>query len=411
MQQGGAASAQDNDSGATPERLGAFVERARIHLRGHPGGPLAGLTFAAKDLYDVAGVTTGAGSPEYLATHAPATRHAPAVAALLDAGATLIGKTQTDELAFSLNGENHHYGTPINPAAPLRVPGGSSSGSASAVAGGLVDFALGTDTGGSVRVPASHQGIYGIRTSHGAISLAGIVPLAPSFDVVGWFAREPELMARVGEVLLPPAKPIPARRLLVADDAFALAEPDVRASLMAALKEIAPALGPVHHLRLAHEGLEAWLDCFRKLQTAEAWASHGHWIERAKPDLGLGVRERFLAGSRLTEADLAPALAGRERVRARLAQIMEPGDVLCLPSAADIAPLKGSSGETLERFRTRTLSLTSTAGLCGLPQISLPLGRARSVPVGLSLVGVGGADRALLDLARRFGPNVAARGA
>ena len=391
--------------------LGAFLDDAPVRIAGRAGGPLWGLRFAAKDLFDVAGTITGAGSPEFRAGRVPASAHAPAVARLLDAGASLVGKTHTDELAFALNGENAHYGTPINPAATERVPGGSSSGSASAVAGGFVDFALGTDTGGSVRVPASHQGIFGIRTTHGAISLAGVVPLAPSFDTVGWFARDPALMLRVGDVLLPSAASLASRRLLVADDAWGAVEPDVHHSLVDALKPIALALGSVHHLVLAApEGLASWLDTFRTLQLAEAWASHGAWIERARPRLGPGIRERFEAAARVTAAERERASAFRERVRLRIRAVMEPGDVLCLPSAADIAPLRGSSGEALERFRARTLSLTCVAGLAGLPQVSLPLGRARGAPVGLSLLALPGGDRFLLELAGRFAAPVQARG-
>jgi amidase len=391
-------------------RLGAFVAESPVHIAGRDGGPLAGLAFAAKDLFDVAGSLTGAGSPEFRSGRNPAAAHAAAVAALIEAGASLVGKTHTDELAFSLNGENSHYGTPINPAAPERVPGGSSSGSASAVAGGLVEFALGTDTGGSVRVPASHQGIYGLRTTHGSVPMGGVVPLAPSFDTVGWFARDPALMRRVAEVLLPAAKPPPIRRLVIADDAFALAEADVAAALKAALRPIAAALATVHHLSVAPDGLHLWLEHFRTLQMAEAWASHGAWIERARPKLGPGVAERFAAASRVSEVQRASAEDGRERVRARMAAVLEPGDVLCLPSAADIAPLRGSSGVALERFRVRTLSLTCIAGLAGLPQLSLPFGRVRGAPVGLSLVATAEADLLLLDLACRFGRTVPAHG-
>src|SRR3546814_654433 len=181
---------------------GAFITHAEVRIDGAADGPLAGVTFAAKDIFDTAGHVTGCGNPDWLRTHSPAVETAPVVHTLLEAGATLVGKTLTDEIAYSLNGENVHYGTPINVNAPGRIPGGSSNGSAAAVAGGLVDFALGSDTGGSVRVPASYCGIYGLRPTHDRISLDGVMPLAPSFDTVGWFAREADLIARVGQVLL-----------------------------------------------------------------------------------------------------------------------------------------------------------------------------------------------------------------
>ena len=185
-----------------PDPLNAFCSHSTAALKGAPGGPLAGLTFAAKDLFDIAGHVTGAGNPDWLRLHTPAPRTAPVVQTLLDAGADMVGKTHTDELSRGIFGENAHYGTPTNPRAPGRVPGGSSSGSAAAVAGGLVDFALGTDTGGSVRIPASFCGIFGIRPTHGRLSLDGVVGQAPSFDTVGWLARDADLLARVGAVLL-----------------------------------------------------------------------------------------------------------------------------------------------------------------------------------------------------------------
>src|SRR5215468_9446108 len=214
----------------------AFCRHADVTLQGAPDGPLRGLTFAVKDVYDIAGHRTGNGNPVWLKTHPPATCTASAVERLLASGARMVGKTQTDELAYSLNGENVHYGTPTNPRAPGRIPGGSSSGSAAAVAGGLVDFALGTDCGGSVRLPASYCGIYGIRTSHGLIPIDGVADLAKTFDTVGWFAQTASLMHRVGRVLLPsPAKPFAPRRLLIARDAFAAIEPEVSVALNPAI--------------------------------------------------------------------------------------------------------------------------------------------------------------------------------
>ena len=216
---------------ALDNRLGCFCPHGDIHIEGTQGGPLSGLTFAAKDLFDIEGHVTGAGNPDWLATHAPAPATASAVRKLLEAGASLQGKTITDELAYSLAGVNMHYGTPVNPACPDRLPGGSSSGSASAVAGGLVDTALGTDTGGSIRVPANNCGLYGIRTTHGQVAKDGLVPLADSFDTVGWFARDARTLARVGEVLLGPRESFPAGRLVIATDCFDLVGADVRAAL------------------------------------------------------------------------------------------------------------------------------------------------------------------------------------
>src|SRR5579872_6848015 len=223
----------------------AFCRHTDVALEGASAGPLHGLTFAAKDVFDVAGYRTGNGNPVWLQTHTPAARTASAIERLIAAGSTMVGKTQTDEMAYSLNGENVHYGTPTNPRAPGRIPGGSSSGSAVAVAGGLVDFALGTDCGGSVRLPASFCGIYGLRPTHGLIATDGVIDLAKSFDTVGWFARDPQTMRRVGEVLVPRPSDFVPKRLLIAEDAFTFVGPDVRAALSGAVARLKTAF-PKH---------------------------------------------------------------------------------------------------------------------------------------------------------------------
>jgi amidase len=200
-------------------------------VAGAPGGPLAGLRFAVKDLYDVAGEVTSYGNPDWARSHGVAASTAPVVLALLEAGARLVGKTKTVELAFGLTGENVWHGTPINPNAPDRFPGGSSCGSAAAVAAGEVDFAMGSDTGGSVRIPASYCGVFGFRPSWGAISLAGCCALGPSFDTPGWFAANAAVLARVGGEILPLGKAGEAGPLLQPDDVWANTDPKVAALL------------------------------------------------------------------------------------------------------------------------------------------------------------------------------------
>ena len=295
------------------------VRHIDLDIPGAAQGPLAGLTFAAKDLFDVAGHTTGAGNPTWLATHPPATATASAVKALLDAGARLVGKTITDELAFSINGENAHYGTPLNTKAPQRIPGGSSSGSASAVAGGAVPLALGTDTGGSVRVPAAFCGIYGFRPTHGRI-------LAGWRDAAGAQLRRGRLVhprRRIcwsgwggccwGFRVTRTERP---RSLLLVEDAFALTEPSVRAALGPAIDAVTATLGSPRDVRLSGNGLgEGWLNAFRTLQMHEVWRTHGAWITAHKPHFGPGVAERFAASSKVT--DKAAAEAGNFR---------QPGD-------------------------------------------------------------------------------------
>ena len=383
------------------DRLGAFCTHSELTLPGAPDGPLAGLTFAAKDLFDVAGFVTGAGNPDWLRTHEPATKTAPAVQAVVDAGATLVGKTHMDELAFSINGENAQYGTPVNSRAPGRIPGGSSSGSASVVAGEMVDFALGSDTGGSVRIPASYCGTCGFRPSHGRISLAGVVPLAPSFDTVGWFAGKASVLERVGRVLLADSSERSRpRRLLLADDAFAMADASVRSALQPAVDGLADMIGATVHVTLSGKGLEEWMLAFRILQGREIWTSHGDWIRRIAPSFGPGVKERFEWVATIDADSIARAEPVREKVLARLDGLLAQGEVLCLPTAPTIAPLKDTPPQELGSVRDRIMALTCIAGLARLPQVSLPVGAIDGCPVGLSLLARRGSDVTLLDVAR-----------
>ncbi|MFC0238935.1 amidase [Rhodopseudomonas telluris] len=381
------------------DTLNAFCVHGLIERQTHQQGPLAGLTFAVKDFFDVAGVPTGAGSPEWLTTHPVPERSAPVVDRLLDAGGRMVGKTRTDEMAWSLNGENAHYGTPINPAAPGRIPGGSSSGSAAATAGKLVDFALGSDTGGSVRLPASYCGIYGIRTTHGRIPLDGAVPLAPSYDTVGWFARSAELMATIGNVLLDnvhaPRRPA---RVLIAQDLFDAIEPRAVEALQPGLTRLTALFGTPQPVEVAGDERAAWRNTFRVLQSRDAWAAHGAWVTEVKPAFGPGVKERFAAAAVLDPAEVADAEALRQRITAKMLQLVEDA-VLIAPTAPGIAPLRNSSGDALEAFRARSIELLCPAGHAGLPQLSLPLATLDGCPLGLSLIGGRGCDEDLLALA------------
>ncbi|GLK67971.1 amidase [Hansschlegelia plantiphila] len=380
--------------------VGAFVAHGRVEREGAPSGPLAGLTFALKDLFDLDGVPTGAGNPDWLSSHEVPTRTAPVVQRLLDAGARLVGKTHTDEIAWSLNGENFHYGAPVNVAAPGRIPGGSSSGSAAAVAAGLVDFAIGSDTGGSVRLPASYCGLYGLRPTHGRIPIDGAVALAPSYDVVGWFSRDPELFAKVGKVLLgEPETPPEPTRLLIADDMFEKAEPAVREALRPALERIEALFGEVEHVVVAGERASAWRDVFRVLQSSEAWALHGEWVERVRPSFGPGVKERFEAASKLTAAEIGAAQAARAEIKARMEDLVPPGSILVLPTTPGIAPLLNTPEPELNVFRARALEMLCPAGHAGMPQISLPFATVDGCPVGLSLLAPRFHDETLLELA------------
>ena len=378
--------------------VGAFMSRNPL---GGGSGPLGGLSWAVKDLFDVKGEVTGYGNPDWARTHRPAAGSAQVVLALLDSGGRLVGKTKTVELAFGMTGENVWYGTPRNPRAPDRFPGGSSCGSVAAVAAGLVDFALGSDTGGSVRIPASYCGLFGIRPSHGAISLAGACALAPSFDTPGWFARDAALLERVGTVLLPGGGG-PARGPLVrVEEAWANAEPAVAAALAPALAELEEAFGPAVGLALAPEGLRTLQDAYRALQSQEVWACLGNWVSATEPKFGPGVAERFAVARTLPEADAVAGQAVRRRMQARLRPLLAGGAVLVYPTSPCPAPLLAASPAEQQRVREATLCVTAIAGLAGLPEVTLPAGEVEGVPVGLSLVGGVGADRALLGLAKR----------
>ncbi len=382
------------------DTLGAFVRENHIEMPGADAGPLTGLTFAAKDIYDVAGAKTGFGCPDWLRTHGPAARTAPAVQMLLDAGAHLVGKTHTEEMAWSLTGENAHYGTPVNVNAPGRVPGGSSSGSAAAVAAGLVDFALGSDTGGSVRLPASYCGILGMRPTHGRISLEGVCPLAPSFDTCGWFARDASVFERVGRVLLRDAAPArAARRLLMAQDAFAFAEAAAVAALKPALGKAAALIGAPENVTIGDEPLKNWMDAFRFPQGAEAWAAHGKWITQTRPQFGPAIKGRFEWASTVDSKEVARARTRREEIARRMDELLRDDAVLLLPSAPDIALPRNSPPAVVDGLRARALPMLCIAGLARLPQVSLPLATLNGCPLGLSLIAARGNDTLLLALA------------
>jgi len=385
---------------------GAFIRDRHVALDGAASGPLSGLSFAVKDVFHIAGQRTGFGSPEWLASHEPATETALAVTRLLDAGARMAGKTHSDEMAYSLTGENVHYGTPLNSRAPDRIPGGSSNGSVAAVAAGLVDFAIGTDCGGSVRLPASYCGIFGMRPTLDRVPLEGVIPFGPPFDVAGWFARDAAVLEAVGRVLLADdGAPPPPRRLLRAVDAFALVDEAVADALAPAIERVAERVGTVEEVTVAPEGLGAWFETFRTLQAASIWANHGDWVAAVKPAFGPGVKERFEWAARLDPAEVAAAGKRHETIRGRIAELLGAGDILCLPTSPRAAPLKNTPVDDIEvRYRHQAMHLLCITGLGGLAQISLPLAEIDGLPLGLSLVGPRGSDLQLLDLAGMLVP-------
>ncbi|AGU48031.1 amidase [Variovorax paradoxus B4] len=380
----------------------AFVPYPDAPVPHAPTGPLADLSFAAKDLFDVAGYPTGGGSPIVLAMSGIKTRTAPTVQKLLDAGARFVGKTVTDELAFSMNGNNAHFGAPINGAAKDRITGGSSSGSASAVSSGLCDFALGTDTGGSVRAPANHCGLYGLRPTHGRVSLEGALDLAPSLDTCGWFARDIGTFARVADVLLgADTAALPARvRLLRPEDVWSLAVPAAAAALADATARVQGVLGDAQGIDVALDSFDAMYWNFRYVQAHEAWLTDGPLIERYAPPLGPGVAERFAWSRDVTDAQIVAGRAFRTAFRSHLAELLGSDGVLLMPTMPDIAPLRSEGEAGLEDYRNRAIQMLCIAGLSGFPQLSMPLAQREEAPLGISLLGPAGSDRSLIALAQ-----------
>jgi amidase len=374
-----------------------FLPGPAIHVAGRAGGPLSGLSFAAKDLFDVAGHPTGGGNPDWARYNPVPTRHAWAIQALLDAGADLVGKTVTDEVSLGILGENAFDGTPLNPAAPGHVPGGSSSGSASAVAQGLCDIALGTDTGGSVRVPASFCGLYGIRPTHGRLDLAGMLPQAPSSDTTGWFARDAATFARASSVLLQEAIPdaLPTR-LVIATDAFGFAEPAAAEALQPWLARLKALIPDTREDLLAPPGLAAWGRAQRTLQPVEAWETFRPWVERDNPRFAFSVARSLVMGAATSEAERGWAALVRQEARGRLRHLLPPGTILAMPTTPFPAPPKGLPLPALGPIRDAILCLCAHGGLAGHPQVSIPGALADGRPVGLSLLAGRGADALLV---------------
>lgn len=365
-------------------------------------GPLAGLTFAAKDLFDVAGLPTQAGNPDFAQRWGLPIQDAWAVAALKKAGARLVAKTHTHELAYGMTGINPHFGTPQNPRVPGGIPGGSSSGSAVAVAAGLVPVALGSDTAGSVRIPASLCGVYAYRPTHGAIPTQGVVPLAPGYDTVGLLAADPEVMERCAKVLLSGALPVVRfERAVVLRDALELCDPEAHAAVERVAQRLEARGIAVEEqtLGLLQEARETQ----RVLQGAQAWGFHQRWLEERQPRLGEDVRKLLEMASRLTAGEIGRALSEQVRLRTEMGALISPGTLILLPATPSSAPPVSTlqDSEKALAFRWRTLSLTCYASVLGAPVVSVPAEQPGEKPIGVQLVGPWGSDMGLLHTARQ----------
>ena len=365
---------------------------------------LQGLSVAVKDLFHIQGYATSAGNPDWLRTHAIPEETSPAVDSLLKAGATLVGKALTDELAYSLNGVNIHYGTPINPGNPDRLPGGSSSGSVIAVASGHADIGLGTDTGGSIRVPSSYNGLFGMRPTHGVISTQAMVGLAPSFDTVGWMTRDLATLTRVAKVLYKTAK-----------------EPMQSSENLTTLKVIKPIIAgnaiwddlceqwleplkkqfQVEYIELEEAFYQQASEAFRILQGAEIWQTHGDWITQENPTFAHDIAERLQWCQTIDAQAQQNACVVQLEVQLRLLaeNANDANAVFVLPTTPGPAPKLSATLEEMTAYRNSLMGLTALAGLSQRPQIHLPVLRKDEAPWGISLLGAKFQDQQLLQWA------------
>ncbi|MGG0718222.1 amidase [Robertmurraya massiliosenegalensis] len=377
----------------------AFV-KDDLHLKPAGEGRLTGLRGAVKDVFSIKNYRNTAGNPDWYRTHKPAEENAPVINLLLEQGATIVGTTHTDELMYSLNGENFHYGTPINPVVPDRIPGGSSSGSAVAVAGELVDFAIGTDTGGSVRIPSSYCGVFGIRPTHGLVDITGVIPLASSFDTVGWMARDAEVLLRVGESLIPFSSEVSQdfSQFYLEEEAWSFLDEETKVCLLKAVSE----LPGKSYVKVTKDGLSEWASLFRTIQGIEIWDTHREWIEEVKPFFGPGIAERFEWTSTLNKDELSTKKSKREMISTQLSNLLKEDGLLVIPTAPGEAPKKNLSVDKMEQYRSKAMQLTCIAGLAGFPQVTIPLLKDNRYPIGLSFIANKNKDLNLLKWASQF---------
>jgi amidase len=380
------------------DEVGAFINQD-CQIAGIPDGPLHPLTFALKDIFDVAGFSTSFGNPIWLNTHPVAQLTNSSVQKLIHSGASLVGKTHCDELTYNLFGNNLHYGTPINSASPERMTGGSSNGSAAAMAAHLVDFAIGSDTGGSIRAPASFCGLYGIRPSHGQIALDHSCGLAPSFDTLGWFTHEASLLKRIGEVLLNPSSTKTTIRIdnpqfVYLKEAFDVIDP----LLASHLKQEFSKYGEFKEVSIGENSLADWAEQFRILQGSEVWQNLGSWVNNHWEALSPPIRARFEMAKQLSPSQIDHAKSRLTKIQTTMNELLSAGTVLVMPTAAGIAPLINAENTELEIYRKQCFQLLCISGLCGTPQINIPITHYENAPLGISIMGHRDSDLTLLQI-------------
>ncbi len=383
--------------------LQAFVRDNHIAIEGAPNGPLSGLVFAVKDVFMVLGSTYGNGHPDWLKTHGPDSFTASSIIRLLDAGADLVGKTVCDELCFSISGENWNYGSPMNPHDIRRFTGGSSAGSGAATAGGLVDFATGSDCLGSVRVPAGYNGLLGMRPTYKRIPNDGEAPYCASMDVTGYVAKDPDVFVKVSEVLLGSDKNnVEFKHLYIADDCFQALDAEIYEALEPAVKLAGSKLSQVHHVTVAPEGLEKWINVFRLVQGYEVWESYGGWIRKYRPHLSRGPKERLQWASTITRNQYLEALEEKQKIENYFRTFLPEDAILCLPTTASVAPLRTTTLEEINRTRAISTNFLCISPLTSTPQVCVPLVIFDDVPLSMTLISSKDTDLALAKFAARL---------
>lgn len=379
--------------------LQSFMRFNHIAMKGKEEGPLAGTVFAIKDVFKVLGSTYSNGHPKWLETHEPDDFTSSFIVKMLEAGADMVGKTVCDELCYSISGENWHYGSPINPHDPLRLTGGSSGGACAATAGGLVDFAFGSDCLGSVRVPASYNGILGMRPTYQRIKNDGEAPYCKSMDVLGYVAGNTDVFRKVSqEILGDDEKIVTYSKLLIAEDCFERVDSEVNEALKPAIAFFEKEIGSVEKVRVSLEGLDKWVKTFQVIQGYEVWESYGGWIRKYQPTLPPGQKQRLETASKITLQDYHDALQEKIQIKNRLDSLVEQDALLCLPTAASVAPLKSAGLKSITLERKISSSLLCISPLSGMPQVTLPMVQMDDLPLGISLIGPSGTDRQLVDL-------------
>ncbi|CAL5215352.1 unnamed protein product [Lathyrus oleraceus] len=414
---------------AVKEDFGAFLLKLKLLPPPPPAPPkaphpLSSLNFAISDIFDIEGHVSTFGHPEWARTHEPASSTASAVSALVESGATCIGTTVVDELAYGISGENKHFGTPTNPAVPNRVPGGSSSGAAVAVAANFVDFSLGVDTSGGVRVPAGFCGILGFRPSHGAVSHVGIIPVSTSLDTVGWFAKDPDVLRRVGHILLqaPFVMQRNPRQIIIADDCFQHLNVPLDRTSQVVIKATEKLFGKqvLKHINfedyisskvsslkacsiqksngvLKSSSLKLLANVMQSLQRHEFEHTHSEWMSIVKPDLHPAVSAQLHEKFEVSELEIENSKSVRSELRVAVNSLLKDEGVLVIPTVADPPPKLGGKEFLSHDYQSRALSLLSIASISGCCQVTVPLGFFDKNPVSVSLIARHGGDRFLLD--------------